>query len=94
MSLARKLLEMASEKLDLPGDIAAGLPRIALTGFSECALDGPCGILEYEKTEIMASVPGGRITLRGEGLELRLMRRDHLTVAGRITQILLDGGES
>ena len=53
MSLAQELLEKASRKLDLPGDITAGLPRLALTGFTECSLDGGCAILEYEPNEIM-----------------------------------------
>ena len=75
MSLAQELLEKASQRLDIPGDIAAGLPRLTLTGFTECSLDGSCAILEYEKTEIMASVSGGTVTVRGSGLELRLMKR-------------------
>ena len=43
----RTMLTRLAGKLDLPTDIAAGLPRIALNGFSECSLDRHRGILEY-----------------------------------------------
>ncbi len=85
MPNARKFLEKAAQKLSLPADVAAGVPRLSMNGFSECSLDCHNGILEYEKDEIVISVNTGTVTIRGLGLEVRLMHRDCLTVCGRIT---------
>ena len=88
----RELLQKASKKLDLPADIAAGLPRMELNGFCECSLDCHTGILEYEKHEIVVALNIGTVTIRGSGLELRLMQRDRLTVTGELREILFSGG--
>ena len=92
MPLGRELLEKASRRLDLPSDIAAGLPRMELNGFCECSLDCHTGILEYEKHEIVVALNIGTVTIRGSGLELRLMQRDRLTVTGRIEALTFSGG--
>ena len=73
MSKATKLLEKVSKRLDLPADVTAGAPRTTLTGFGECSIEGECAILEYEKTQITVSVTGGTVTIRGAGLEVRIM---------------------
>ena len=39
MKRAQKLLAAASSKMDVPGEIMAGLPKLELTGFSHEAAD-------------------------------------------------------
>lgn len=92
MPRVRAFLTKASGKLGLPADIAAGLPRMELYGFSECSLDCHTGILEYEKHEIVVALRIGTVTIRGSGLELRLMQRDRLTVTGQIDALEFAGG--
>lgn len=92
MSKATKLLEKVSKRLDLPADVTAGVPRTTLTGFGECSIEGECAILEYEKTQITVSVTGGTVTIRGAGLEVRIMHRGRLTVSGTVEAVLLGGG--
>lgn len=92
VSRGRELLTKASKKLDIPVDIAAGLPRMELNGFCECSLDCHTGILEYEKHEIVVALNIGTVTIRGGELELRLMQRERLTVTGRIDAIEFSGG--
>lgn len=93
MPRGRALLTKAAEKLDLPADIAAGLPHMELNGFRECSLDCHTGILEYEKHEIVVALNIGTVTIQGSGLELRLMQRDCLRVTGNIERILFSGGK-
>ena len=93
MAHGREFLTRASRKLDLPTDIAAGLPRMELNGFCECSLDCHTGILEYEMHEIVVALNIGTVTIQGQDLELRLMQRDRLTVTGQITAILFSGGK-
>ncbi len=87
MQNARKFLEKTARKLDLPADVAAGVPHLSMNGFSECSLDRHKGILEYENDAIVINVGTGTVTIRGSGLEVRLMHRDCLTVCGKIAAL-------
>ncbi len=87
----RTFLTRISRRLDLPGDIVAGLPRMELNGFSECSLDRHNGILEYHRERIVISLNIGIVTIEGSGLELRQMHRERLCVTGRIAQITFGG---
>jgi len=89
MKQPRKLLAEASERLDLPGDIAAGLPRMVLTGFSEFSLEHHGGILEYSAETVAASVRDGTVRVTGKGLNIRLMNREFLVVSGEIGAVEL-----
>lgn len=88
----RKLLTKISQKIALPADVAAGLPHIELNGFCECSLDRHTGILEYEKEQIVVALNIGTLTIQGQGLELRQMHRERLTVTGQIEALVLSGG--
>ena len=92
MNRMRKLLTKAAGRLDLPADIAAGLPRIALNGFGECTMDCHKGILAYEENEIVIQLNIGTVTVRGNALQVKLMHRDRLTVTGQIESLLFAGG--
>ena len=39
MKRGREMLTKLSQKLELPLDIAAGVPHIEINGFGECSLD-------------------------------------------------------
>ena len=62
----RTMLTRLAGKLDLPTDIAAGLPRIALSGFSEFRLDRHRGILEYSTERIVVALNIGELTVEGQ----------------------------
>ena len=90
----RAFLRRAAERLDLPQDIAAGLPRIEFDGFSLCRLDRHRGILAYDRERIVIALVGGTVTLEGAELEVQRMHREALTVTGTIRQVSFDGGAS
>lgn len=90
MVKARKLLEKVAKKLDFPTDVAVGLPRLSMNGFSEITLDRHRGIAEYERDRIVVRLTIGLVTIQGEELEVRLMHREALTVCGKITGLLFD----
>ena len=46
MNKAKKLLSDAAQRLELPADIAAGLPKMELTGTVEFSLEPHRGLLE------------------------------------------------
>ena len=92
MTKGRKLLTKAAKLFDLPADIAANLPHIELRGFEECSLDCHKAIVAYEPEKIIIAVNTGEVMIEGEGLELRHMHRDRLTVTGRIEAMTFTGG--
>ena len=87
----RTMLTRLAGKLDLPTDIAAGLPRIALNCFSECSLDRHRGILEYSTERIVVALNLGELTVEGQTLELRQMHRERLCITGRIERLSFGG---
>lgn len=80
---------MLAESADLPLQIAAGLPQIILDGFGQVAIDLQKGLLSYSDTQIDVAVSLGRISVRGSGLCIRLMKEHRIVLSGRITELLL-----
>lgn len=92
MKYPQKLLQTAAQKLDLPGEIMAGLPKLELTGFSQLTVELHQGILEYTEEAISLSVSLGTVRILGRHLTIRLMNHQYVTVAGEIERIeLLEG---
>ena len=81
------LMERASQALDLPADLLAGLPRLELIGDCQLRMENHKGILAYGSQEIHIS--GGKliIKVRGEGLELKSMNASQLLITGSITGV-------
>lgn len=93
MNKARKLLMQASQKLDLPSDVVAGIPRIELLGLSELSLEPHKGLLEYTEDRISVSTSIGNVTAVGTDLVIKRMNSSRITVVGAIHQILLMEGQ-
>ena len=83
--------EELAERFDLPGEAAAGAPRITLSGSSRVMVENHRGLLSYSDT--MAEIRGARllIRVRGDGLLLRAMDRDVVLVGGTIFGVELEG---
>lgn len=81
----------AMEKLDIPGDIALGVPRVELIGNREFYMDRHKGVLSYS-TELV-EIGGGSIEVRlmGRDLQLLAMTDDELRITGWIEKVELVG---
>lgn len=89
MKWLQKQRTMLAESADLPLQIAAGLPQIVLDGFGQVAIDLQEGLLSYSDTQIDVAVSLGRISVRGSGLCIRLMKEHRIVLSGTITELLL-----
>ena len=78
-----------SEAADLPLRVAAGLPQIALDGFHQISVDLQEGLLSYSDTQIDLAVSLGKISVRGNGLRIRLMKERRIVLSGEITELIL-----
>ena len=94
MNRAQKMLQQASERLDMPGQIMAGLPKVELTGFSKISVEQHKGILEYTEDAVTVAVSTGKIRITGKGLSIRLMNSVFLVVGGRLSNVELIPGEN
>ncbi len=83
MKQIRKLMTMASQYLDLPGEVAAGQPNMELTGAS-FSMEPHRGLLEYETERIMIASSIGPVCIQGKQLAIQLMNRHRITIVGEI----------
>lgn len=83
--------QAAMEKLDIPGEIALGVPRVELVGNREFYMDRHKGVLSYS-TELV-EIGGGSVAVRliGHDLQLLAMTDDELRITGRIEKVELVG---
>ena len=89
MSKARKLLTNAAQKLELPSDVIAGLPRMEVIGTNEFALEKHCGLLAYSKEQIMIMTSVGAVTVLGSDLEIKQMGESRIRIVGNVFQLKL-----
>ena len=83
--------QAAMEKLDLPGEIALGVPRVELVGNREFYMDRHKGVLSYSTERV--EIGGGSVAVRlsGHDLQLLAMTDDELRITGRIEKVELVG---
>ena len=82
-----RLLESLAEQLDLPAEAFAGVPRVIISGTERVLIENHKGILAYTETEVEVSGGATKIRIRGDGLLLRGMTAESLTVTGRILAV-------
>ena len=87
-----KLLEQVSDKLELPADVIAGVPRIELIGAEQCSVEPHKGLLEYTAEQIVVATSLGDVAVLGENLQIKKMNLQRITICGRVSGIVLNGG--
>ena len=91
----KELSQAAMERLDLPGDIQPGVPRMELVGDREFFMTQHRGVLSY--TTETVDIGGGDMTVRviGTDLQLMAMTEGELRLRGRIAAVELrrQGGD-
>ena len=79
----------AMERLDLPGQLAADVPQMQLTGKNDFYMLGHKGVLSYS-TELI-EISGGSILVRGSRLQLLAMTEEELRIGGAVDRVELVG---
>ena len=88
----RKLVQVgqeAVERLDLPPEVAAGVPQMELYGNRQIYLSGHRGVISYSTEDV--AIAGGSLTVRvtGKDLQLAAMTDSELRLTGFIKQVEL-----
>lgn len=94
MKRAQKILEAASARLDVPGEIMARLPKVEITGFSKLSVEQHNGILEYTDEVVTVAVSFGRIRVIGSGLSISLMNHGYIIVVGNLQCVEMIAGDA
>lgn len=86
----KRLIDLAVDTFDLPGEVLAGMPKLTVTGNRRVHVECHKGILEYDKNLI--AVNGGIVIvkIRGEALEITSMNAEELLIKGLILGIDLE----
>ena len=79
----------AMERLDLPGELASGVPHMELIGQRQFFMAQHKGVLSYS-TELV-EISGGSLVVRlsGQDLQLLAMTDEELRVGGSIEKVEL-----
>lgn len=84
MGIGRELPADLAGLLELPGEVLPGKGRLTLVGGRQALIEGQRGILEYTPDRIVVSFGREKVSLNGDGLNLKAMSAGGLLVTGRI----------
>ena len=76
-----------AEKLNIPEDIAEGLPIVTVTGKNEICVENYKGIIEYSQNCIRIQTKVNRITFSGKKLEIIYYTNADMKIVGDIETI-------
>ena len=85
----RNLVIKASERLNLPADVTAGVSRVELTGSRRLSVENHRGVGAFGPEFMELLTVQGPIAVRGRGLSLLLMNQRELVVVGQIDSVTL-----
>lgn len=83
----RNLLARAADRMDLPADVLAGLPRVEIIGTQTCLVEPHKGLVEYGTEQVVVDTTAGRICVLGSDLRIGSMNRVCLCVRGNIAAV-------
>ena len=89
----RNLVIKASERLNLPADVTAGVSRVELTGSRRLSVENHRGVGAFGPEFMELLTAQGPIAVRGRGLSLLLMNQRELVVVGQIDSVTLPQGQ-
>ena len=78
-------IEKAVEALDLPRELVLGIPYLTVLGDREARLENYSGVAEYTETGISVCTSIGISEIRGEGLSIKAITGEDVTICGRVT---------
>ncbi|WP_379161138.1 sporulation protein YqfC [Paenibacillus sp. sgz5001063] len=91
--IGRRLRGWTNGVLDLPQDVLQELPRITLIGNKELYIENHRGVLHFSSGQLKLALVNGSLEISGEGLMIRNILGQELTVEGIIGEIRYKGSE-
>ena len=79
--------EKIADALELPREVAVYLPRVTVWADREAEILNHKGIILYDENVIKLNSSVGIISLEGEGLDIKSITDDDISVTGKIKKI-------
>ena len=79
--------EKIADALELPREVAAGTLRITVWADREAEVVNHKGIIEYGDSIIRLNSAGGVLSLYGEGMDIKSITDEDISVTGKIRKI-------
>lgn len=83
----------AAASLDMPAELASGVPRIVVTGNHRVLVENHGGIYGFSPEQVRVACLYGELVIEGRHLELRLLKKDELEAEGEITGVSFREGD-
>jgi sporulation protein YqfC len=88
MEKRREMFSRAmADFLEIPKDLVMDIPKVTLIGRNELYLENHRGIIEYSLTRTRINLSRGFIEIEGEGLEIKALLPEELSLYGEIKSI-------
>ena len=81
------MLERTSDLLGVPGDLAAGVFRVTVTGYRKVLIENHRGILEYGSESIRVNCGKTIVRITGSGLEVRTISSAEMLITGIVDEV-------
>lgn len=82
-----RLKDKIAEKLNIPEDIAEGLPIVTITGKHEIYIENYKGIIEYGPCCVRIQTKNCRINVSGKNLEIVYYTNVDMKISGKIETV-------
>lgn len=83
----------AAASLDMPAELAHGVPRIVITGDQSVLVENHGGIRGFSSERMRIGCLYGEIVIEGEGLRLGLLKKEELEAEGEIRGVYFEKKE-
>ena len=94
VSMKREEMERyAAASLDMPAELAHGVPRIVITGDQSVLVENHGGIRGFSSERMRIGCLYGEIVIEGEGLRLGLLKKEELEAEGEIRGVYFEKKE-
>ena len=78
------------ETLDLPADIALGVPKITMIGKSELTIENHKGIVKFESDELIINTSLGFLNILGEDFEIIFVGGTTIALRGTFKSVVYE----
>lgn len=79
--------EVIGDKIGIPKDISLDLPRITASGNREIYIENYKSLIAYDSSEIIIGNKKFRVSVTGEKMEIKSIRRDDIVIFGQILHV-------
>lgn len=83
----QRLRNFATNKLDLPVDVAMDLPRITIIGKLHIYIENHKGLLTFTDNEFRILLKGGQLMVKGNSFVIKTILTDVILLEGSIEHV-------